>query len=183
LGNAKEDYLKNYKLKSQGEKMGRVILLFVLFSVTAYAQNIYLKNGHLYYNAEIIWQDTQSVKFTLNNKSFNIKMINIESIAGKYNPMVISYEADYAPPRVITPDFKPAVKYPHRDLLIVGFLSGIISWDYFAQASDTHPGPVKTRKLIIGIGAAASAIAAVIISFDSVKVLTSPNTLMVSYNF
>jgi len=187
--------------------MKKIFIVFFVFSVVLFADNIHMKNGSVYFNVLITKKTDYAVIFNYNGAktAVDIKdILRIEEIPFDVN--VSSYftykGVKLTDPNPIEPfklkSFEPETTMPNKNFLLVSALSGVLAWDYFKEASDItsmidefKKNGIKTenlettrgRKVLIGIASALVCIASVIISFDTVEITATPNSLSVSYNF
>jgi endonuclease YncB( thermonuclease family) len=131
-------------------------------------------------------------EFQEKSKDRNNTIWRIERIKNMTEAIVIQTDKKaYIPPQY---------EHPYRFMLTISALSCVFAWDNFASASDIQNSidlqkktnknfnssdleEQRTRKVIVGITGLAIGIVATIISFTSVEIKTTSNSIGLSFHF
>lgn len=163
-----------------------LLFLFLFLSTTLFAEDIYLKNGTIYFNVKIIERNDSFITITINEGKSNILISDIEkiidtpynqNIAGSVKQGKIIYNE---PLKIEDPN---TIKISQKHFLIVSALAGLVAWDSFAEASQYPKGDDKTRKTVIAVAATVACVTALYFSFKNIEVNVKPNQLEAKYIF
>ena len=175
--------------------MKKLVFIFLIFAINLFAEDIYLKNGTVYFNAKIIDKNDKFITITINEGRANIALSDIVQIINTpYDPAKPSYV------NLGKPQYEETNKtiISQKHFLVVAALAGFLAWDYFQSASDIQSTidqykkielntddleSQKTRKTVLGVVSAVGCIAALYFSFKEVEIKANPNKVTVSYNF
>lgn len=166
--------------------MKKLIFTFLIFSINLFAEDIYLKNGTVFYNAKIVEENAEYITITMNGGKSNISLDSILKIVRTpYDPNKASYvnfdNLKIEEPKKIEEPNKIVIH--QKQYLVVTVLAAFLAWDYFSDASKLPKGEIKTRKTVLGVVSAVGCIAALYFSFKEVEIKANPNKVTVSYNF
>lgn len=164
----------------------KTIALILLLTVYTFAEDIYLKNGTVYYNAKIIERNETFITILINEGKSNIALSEIQNIVNTpYNPNIAGSVKQgkliyNEPLKIEDPN---TIKISQKHFLIVSALAGLVAWDSFAEASQYPKGDDKTRKTVIAVAATVACVTALYFSFKNIEVNVKPNQLEAKYIF
>ncbi len=183
-----------------------ILILLLFFTHLLFADDIYLKNGHILKNVQVISEDDQwiEIKTTTGiDKILKHSLLKIVKSPYDENKNTEIIESDKT---IIEPQTKHYYKliykntYPNKNLWPVSVLASILTWDFLADAgemqedideikknfpdSDTsRMESVKNRKQIFGILCGVLGLANAIYAATPVKVELKDNMVNLSYHF
>ncbi len=171
--------------------MKTLLAILLAFSLS-YADDIKFKSGGWLKNVMVT--DTTEGRITVKfiNETHHYPLNTIaEVIKSTYDPTKPSpyfpAEQVEANPELGAVGINAGREYPNLKLLPISIIAFGLSYDFFQTASDIGDSPdpngIKSRKTILGIICLGAGIANAVISFQSVEVKATPNSLTLSYRF
>lgn len=188
----------------------KLLLIFSLFAIYyLHADDIYLKSGFVIKNVKVIDSTLSKVNIIKDGKPSTISLDIIDNIfIGEYDSTQAAKYEWIRQDEIIEPFkkkestanvfAKKQYEYPNMNLLPLSIVCFALGWDFLASAKDysdaieelnkyniinTELKSDKNRKTIVGVLLVSAGIANTIISFQSVEVKVSLNSVTLNYNF
>ncbi|MFA7360814.1 MAG: hypothetical protein WC139_07230 [Candidatus Kapaibacterium sp.] len=189
--------------------MKTLIFALCLFTLSAFADNIHMKDGTIYLNVKIVSKNDFAVIFNYNGARASVApndILKIEELP--YDPKVASsliYKGvTLTEPTVIGPfAYKPKTNepktiQPNINFILLSLLSGLYAIDNFQQSSNLTETIDNFKKLklstkdlekqngtktIIALTSSLICIVSIVIALETVEIKATPTSLSLLYNF
>lgn len=174
------------------------IAILLLIAAALLADDIYLKNGDLYKNVEILKTENRIVFLRATTGEFQLPVDRIQKIDQKPFDSSAPSVTVSAPALKTRSDSQAVARYPNGMLWPITVLAGVVALDAFAEAGDVQQSideldkagmrtgdleAIKTRKLIVGGCAAVAAVLNTVIVMQRAEFTATDTMIGLAYNF